>query len=165
VSLRSRVRAGLVPGLALALTTLHCCALADDPRRAAAPLVCEPAVLVDGALRCAERAPRSLGELCTGAPHGPAIRSGDAIDRGRACAGDGGGHARMDADTLARLRIAVDVNHADADELGSLPGIGPVIAARVIAARPYRSVEELERVRGIGPRTLEKLRPRVIVRE
>ncbi|MBC8074329.1 MAG: ComEA family DNA-binding protein [Deltaproteobacteria bacterium] len=70
----------------------------------------------------------------------------------------------MDPDSLARLHVAVDINRADAQELASLPGIGPVIAARVIAGRPYHNVEELERVRGIGPRTIEKLRARVLVR-
>ena len=61
------------------------------------------------------------------------------------------------------IGIAVDVNRASADELASLPGIGPAIAARVIAGRPYASVDELERVKGIGPKTLAKLRSRARV--
>ena len=44
-------------------------------------------------------------------------------------------------------------------ELEALPGIGPVIARRIVEGRPYRSVEELDRVRGIGKKRLEEIRP------
>jgi len=48
-----------------------------------------------------------------------------------------------------------------------LPGIGPALAARIIEDREkagaYRSVEDLDRVKGIGPRTIEKLRELVCV--
>jgi competence protein ComEA len=50
---------------------------------------------------------------------------------------------------------------ATAAELEALPGIGPVIARRIIEGRPYRSVEELERVKGIGKKRLEKIQPLV----
>ena len=43
----------------------------------------------------------------------------------------------------------------------ALPGIGPVIARRIVEGRPYRSVEELERVKGIGKKRLEEIRPLV----
>jgi DNA uptake protein ComE-like DNA-binding protein len=154
----------VVPIVAVTLALLHCCALARAPGRPLAAERCDPAVLVDGALRCGARAPRTWRELCDVELGQPPPASGDAIDSSRACAGDRAGVARMDADSLARLHIAVDINRADADELASLPGIGPVIAARVIAGRPYRSVDELERVRGIGPRTVEKLRARAHTR-
>jgi competence ComEA-like helix-hairpin-helix protein len=55
----------------------------------------------------------------------------------------------------------INVNTATAAELEALPGIGPVIAWRIIEGRPYRSVEELERVKGIGKRRLEEIRPMV----
>jgi competence protein ComEA len=51
------------------------------------------------------------------------------------------------------------LNHATTAELEALPGIGPALAARIVAGRPYRSVDDLDAVRGIGPRTLERLRP------
>ncbi|MEO0323621.1 MAG: helix-hairpin-helix domain-containing protein [Myxococcota bacterium] len=53
----------------------------------------------------------------------------------------------------------LDVNRATAAELELLPRVGPAIAARIVAARPFARVDELQRVRGIGARTLEKLRP------
>jgi competence ComEA-like helix-hairpin-helix protein len=62
------------------------------------------------------------------------------------------------------LRPALlDLNRATAAELERLPGIGPSLAARIIADReqrgPYGSPETLLRVSGIGPRTLARLRP------
>ena len=47
-----------------------------------------------------------------------------------------------------------------------MPGIGPVLSARIVEtrqARPFASVDELRRVKGIGVKTLEKLRPHVMV--
>jgi hypothetical protein len=42
--------------------------------------------------------------------------------------------------------------------LECLPGIGPVIARRIIEGRPYGSVEELDRIKGIGRKRLEEIR-------
>lgn len=57
----------------------------------------------------------------------------------------------------------VDVNSADAGELVLLPGIGPVRAEAIIRLRDRRggfeSLDELLDVKGIGPATLERLRP------
>ncbi len=61
--------------------------------------------------------------------------------------------------------IPIDLNTATAKELQSIKGIGPVMAKRIIAGRPYKSVDDLLKVPGIGPATLEKIRPHVIVRE
>ncbi|MFQ5535859.1 MAG: ComEA family DNA-binding protein [Gemmatimonadota bacterium] len=60
----------------------------------------------------------------------------------------------------------VDVNRADTLELQRLPGVGPALARRIAAARRegvFRRPEDLLRVRGIGPATLERLRPRIHV--
>lgn len=53
----------------------------------------------------------------------------------------------------------IDPNHASLPELEALPRVGPALAARIVAARPFARVAELERVRGIGPATLAQLRP------
>jgi competence protein ComEA len=56
----------------------------------------------------------------------------------------------------------VDVNRASAEELQSLPGVGPATAAAIVAERerngPFVGVDDLDRVRGIGPAKLEALR-------
>lgn len=63
----------------------------------------------------------------------------------------------------AGIQKLVDVNTASAAELQLLPGIGPVMASRIIEDRAsnglYRSPADLDRVKGIGPKTLEKLSP------
>jgi len=65
------------------------------------------------------------------------------------------------------LGLPVDVNLATAAELEALPGIGPGLAARIVADRaragPFGSVEALDRVRGIGPATVARLRDLVTV--
>jgi competence protein ComEA len=55
----------------------------------------------------------------------------------------------------------ISLNSALPRELDLLPGIGPVLAERIIAARPFFSVDELLNVPGIGAVTLERLRPLV----
>jgi competence protein ComEA len=57
----------------------------------------------------------------------------------------------------------INLNTATQTELEALPGIGPVIARRIIEGRPYRSVDDLERVKEIGPKRLAEIRPLVTV--
>jgi competence protein ComEA len=54
-----------------------------------------------------------------------------------------------------------NVNTASQAELEALPGIGPAIARLIVEGRPYGSVEELERIKGIGSKRLEEIRPLV----
>jgi competence ComEA-like helix-hairpin-helix protein len=60
----------------------------------------------------------------------------------------------------------VDVNRATAAQLTSLPGVGPKMAQRIIAFRertPFRRAEDLRRIKGIGPRMFDRIRPYVRV--
>ena len=65
-------------------------------------------------------------------------------------------------------REPVAINTATEAELERLPGIGPSLAAKIVADRaakgPFRSVDDLDRVSGIGPATVERLRPMAVVR-
>lgn len=58
----------------------------------------------------------------------------------------------------------VDVNAATQEALESLPGIGPAMAKRIIAGRPYSSVDDMLRVKGVGDATLAKLRAYITVK-
>ena len=53
----------------------------------------------------------------------------------------------------------IDVNTATEKELRSVPGVGPVMAARIIAARPFRSADDLKKMNGIGDKNYAKIRP------
>jgi DNA uptake protein ComE-like DNA-binding protein len=53
----------------------------------------------------------------------------------------------------------IEINHATEKELTTVPGIGHVIAARIIAARPFRSADGLKRVSGIGEKKYAQIRP------
>lgn len=56
----------------------------------------------------------------------------------------------------------VRINAANLGELQTLPGIGPKTAAAILAQRakkPFRSLEDLDEVKGLGPKKLEKLKP------
>jgi len=57
----------------------------------------------------------------------------------------------------------LDLNTASKKELQSIKGIGPVLAERIIAGRPYRTVDHLLKVKGIGLKKLEIVRPYFVV--
>ena len=71
--------------------------------------------------------------------------------------------AQPESDERFVSEATVPLNAADSEELERLPGIGPVMAKRILDYRQkkgiFRSIEELKNVRGIGPKTLEKIRP------
>jgi DNA uptake protein ComE-like DNA-binding protein len=58
----------------------------------------------------------------------------------------------------------VDINRASEPELLRLPGVGPGLAARIVAARPFADVDDLRRVRGLRRGLFERLRPLVAAR-
>jgi competence protein ComEA len=61
----------------------------------------------------------------------------------------------------------IDINTATAGELETLPGIGPVLAESIIqyrdASGPFKSIEDITLVSGIGDRTYDKLKDRITV--
>jgi competence protein ComEA len=61
----------------------------------------------------------------------------------------------------------LNVNTAPPKALDALPGIGPALSERIVTyrstQRPFQRIDELERVSGIGPKTLSTLRPMVRV--
>ena len=75
---------------------------------------------------------------------------------------DGGSRQRLGEGRFAEDLLFggwLDLNRAEAQALEALPGIGPARARAIAAARPFSSLDELERVRGIGPKTRAALSP------
>jgi len=54
--------------------------------------------------------------------------------------------------------LVVNINSGTAEELETVPGVGPTLAQIIIADRVYSSVDDLERVPGIGPNNLKGMR-------
>ncbi len=61
----------------------------------------------------------------------------------------------------------ININEADQEELEELPGIGPVLAERIIQYRkehgPFSSYSEIQEVKGIGPATVEKIKDLIVL--
>jgi competence ComEA-like helix-hairpin-helix protein len=57
------------------------------------------------------------------------------------------------------LSLKVNINTATEEELDTLPNIGPARAKLIIAGRPYKSVDELKKISGIGDKQLQAMRP------
>jgi len=66
-------------------------------------------------------------------------------------------------------KIQVSLNQATQKELETIPGIGPMIAKRIVLYREQRgdfhSIDELVNVQGIGKKTIEKMKPYLILNE
>ncbi|MBD3362422.1 hypothetical protein GF362_01755 [Candidatus Dojkabacteria bacterium] len=58
----------------------------------------------------------------------------------------------------------VNINTASSSELETLPGVGPSTATKIIQGRPYKQVDDLMNVKGIGEATFEKLKSLIIVK-
>jgi competence protein ComEA len=94
-------------------------------------------------------------------PGAPAMGSSIATPPGAGPAAGAAGEQSPAADD------AVDLNSATVEQLDTLPGVGPVTAAAIVAWRdtngPFKGVDQLGEVDGIGPARLEKLRALVHV--
>jgi len=55
--------------------------------------------------------------------------------------------------------LKVDPNTADEEALKNLPGIGSSLAQKIIASRPFSGMEDLQKIRGLGKVSLERLKP------
>lgn len=79
------------------------------------------------------------------------------------------GTVKVDATVQAAAQPAdglIDLNTASQDMLESLPGIGPHLAGQIISYRtqnPFKTVNDLQNVQGIGPKRMETVRPHVKV--
>ena len=74
---------------------------------------------------------------------------------------DAGWETGTNADVPVPRNCIIDINTASLQELDDLPYISTTVARAIVAGRPYRQVDDLLRVKGIGPRMLERIRPHV----
>ncbi len=70
--------------------------------------------------------------------------------------------AAKKTDAQKSVTALVDINNATQKELEDIKGVGPASAKKIIAGRPYRSVDELSRA-GIGAKAIEAMKPFVTV--
>ena len=56
----------------------------------------------------------------------------------------------------------VDINNATEKELITLPGVGAKTAKEIVAARPFKTIDDIKNVKGIGDKTFEKLKAHVV---
>lgn len=125
----------------------------SEDRRAARAALCASAVLLWIALP--ERAP--LPTLC---PVPVERVSQDGWTLAADCAPEPGELSRVRGPARRLFGLPLDPNHASPAALETLPGIGPSRAAAIARSRsgaPFCRLSDLDRVPGIGPRTLEKL--------
>jgi competence protein ComEA len=75
--------------------------------------------------------------------------------------------AAQESSESARSSATVNINTATAEQLTSLPGIGPKTAERILEYRQkngsFKKIEELMNVKGIGEKSFLKLKPRITV--
>jgi competence ComEA-like helix-hairpin-helix protein len=134
-----------------------------------APLSCtNPFVIHDDArtiARCLPRGIARVSDLVAGCSTSITVRAGELLRVEPRCRPS---VAPIPAPLRLTLGLPLDLNQASEDDLVALPRIGPVLARRILAERQrggrFVTVEELRRVRGIGPATLQRLRPLVTAR-
>lgn len=70
---------------------------------------------------------------------------------------------RKPTTAVVNTETKININAAAIKELTTLPGIGPAKAKAIIDNRPYRRIDDIVSVRGIGRKTFEKIRDRIDV--
>jgi hypothetical protein len=141
-------------GRAVLLALLLVAALALIARSRARPPPLGPPEAVTPCPVAVERQGEGVACLDEGSARAAGLAPGDRIS-------PGGERSRMVPPRLELFAVPVDANHAPPEELASLPGIGPALAERIVRARPFRSLEEVAAVPGIGRRRLRALRDRL----
>ena len=137
--------------------------LAPEPSTAPAPVVVEVRGEVPRpgfhALAGAQTLSAALREA--GLP--PGSHPDAVLQPGTRVVVEDGGVRLERMDDLLVIGLPIDINDASATALEAIPGLGPIRARAIVDHRrergPFSSVDALEGVHGLGPHTVEKLRP------
>ena len=88
------------------------------------------------------------------------VKKSSSSDTGVGSPDDESAKVLSDSGKSERINC-VDINNANREQLMSVKGIGPVIADRIIESRtregPFRQLSDLERVKGIGSKSVRKI--------
>ena len=112
--------------------------------------------------RLAQKEPEKkskVGKVLPFAAAGAALVAVGAVAYARSRNGDSSAH---EGETPPP-ELPLDINHASAEDLMYLPHVGPVFAEKIIAARPFKTVEDLLKVQGIGEQYLDDIAPHLKV--
>lgn len=116
---------------------------------------CQAPVRAEGVLTCANDPslpPASARDVaCVSL-----VRGGQRVR----CDREGVERGYMPADELAALDVQISLNDAPAKALESIRGVGPVLAGRLCAHRPFATVNDVRSVRGVGVRKYEAIAAR-----
>ncbi|MCX5891804.1 MAG: helix-hairpin-helix domain-containing protein [Deltaproteobacteria bacterium] len=97
-------------------------------------------------------------------PANPTLSSGARIEVGEKCLP---AISRMHGAELLTLGLPLDLNVASATDLDALPGIGPALAERIVAYRqkhgPFKKVDDLIQVSGIGQEKLAQIKNHLVI--
>lgn len=144
---------------------VHVVGAVEEPgvvRLEAGSRVLDAVELAGGATKDADLARLNLARVVTDGEQVLVLRTGEEAPAGTEASTSPGEEPRMPGATAT-----LDLNVASATELEALPGIGPVLAQRIVEHRdaygPFASVDGLLEVSGVGPAVLEKLRSGVRV--
>lgn len=93
----------------------------------------------------------------------PLVTVAPPVEPARAKAKAGAERKKMEETAPTPALAKVNLNTATLAQLQTLPGVGPTHAREIIAARPFKSVDELERVKGLGQARIDAIRDQVVL--
>ncbi|MET8865345.1 ComEA family DNA-binding protein [Nonomuraea sp. NPDC004580] len=109
----------------------------------------------------------AAGGVSKGASTGQLNLARRLIDGEQIVVGAPPGHAAPGSPMTDPATAILDLNSATPDQLEQLPGVGEVLAARIVEFRTSRggftTIDQLRDVSGIGPRKFEEIKPKVRV--
>ncbi len=83
---------------------------------------------------------------------------------GEVAVDSGAGNETGQGSVAGEVAGKININTASSSQLETLPGVGPAYAKKIIDGRPYKNIEDIQKVSGIGVKTFEKLKDKIRVK-